>query len=161
MKQALVKTLTCVAVAVLCGTPQAVLAQEGTRLNKLIELFENDQSAFGVLSFDYSLNNARAMATSGLDFVFIDMEHAPLTPAQVRGHLMAMKGSDCAALVRVPWNDQVLIKPVLDMGTDGIIVPMAQTAEDVAQAFVDLARSRKTTAATVTVDGGNIAASLR
>ena len=34
-------------------------------------------------------------------------------------------------------------------------------AEDVAQAFVDLARSRKTTAATVTVDGGNIAASLR
>jgi NAD(P)-dependent dehydrogenase (short-subunit alcohol dehydrogenase family) len=34
-------------------------------------------------------------------------------------------------------------------------------AEDVAQAFVDLARARKTTAATLTVDGGNIAASLR
>ena len=34
-------------------------------------------------------------------------------------------------------------------------------AEDVAQAFVDLARSRKTTAATLTVDGGNISASLR
>ncbi|MDA1132922.1 MAG: SDR family oxidoreductase, partial [Proteobacteria bacterium] len=34
-------------------------------------------------------------------------------------------------------------------------------ADDVAQAFVDLARARKTTAATLTVDGGNIAASLR
>ena len=34
-------------------------------------------------------------------------------------------------------------------------------AEDVAQAFVGLALARKTTAATVTVDGGNIAASLR
>jgi len=68
------------------------------------------------------------------DFFWIDMEHAPLTPAQVRGHLMAMKGSDCAALVRVPWNDQVLIKPVLDIGADGIIVPMAQTAADVARA---------------------------
>ena len=49
------------------------------RLNKLIELMENDQPAFGVLSFDYSLNNARSMATSGLDFVFIDMEHAPVS----------------------------------------------------------------------------------
>ena len=34
-------------------------------------------------------------------------------------------------------------------------------AEDVAQAFVDLARARKTTGATITVDGGNIAASMR
>ena len=35
------------------------------------------------------------------------------------------------------------------------------TAEDVAQAFVDLARAEKTTASVVTVDGGNIAAALR
>jgi NAD(P)-dependent dehydrogenase (short-subunit alcohol dehydrogenase family) len=35
------------------------------------------------------------------------------------------------------------------------------TAEDVADAFVFLALARKTTAATVTVDGGNIEASLR
>jgi hypothetical protein len=35
------------------------------------------------------------------------------------------------------------------------------TAEDVAQAFVDLALAEKTTAAVLTVDGGNIAAALR
>ena len=34
-------------------------------------------------------------------------------------------------------------------------------AEDVAKAFVDLALSRKTTGAVLTVDGGNIAAALR
>jgi NAD(P)-dependent dehydrogenase (short-subunit alcohol dehydrogenase family) len=34
-------------------------------------------------------------------------------------------------------------------------------AEDVAQAFVDLAKAEKTTAAVITVDGGNIAAALR
>ena len=34
-------------------------------------------------------------------------------------------------------------------------------AEDVAQAFVDLALARKTTGAVITVDGGNIAAALR
>ncbi len=35
------------------------------------------------------------------------------------------------------------------------------TAEDVAQAFIDLALAEKTTAAVITVDGGNIAAALR
>ena len=35
------------------------------------------------------------------------------------------------------------------------------TADDVAQAFVSLALARKTTGATLTVDGGNIAAALR
>ena len=35
------------------------------------------------------------------------------------------------------------------------------TADDVAQAFVDLALARKTTGAVMTVDGGNIAAALR
>jgi len=34
-------------------------------------------------------------------------------------------------------------------------------AEDVAQAFVDLACAEKTTASVTTVDGGNIAAALR
>jgi NAD(P)-dependent dehydrogenase (short-subunit alcohol dehydrogenase family) len=34
-------------------------------------------------------------------------------------------------------------------------------AEDVAQAFVDLALAEKTTASVTTVDGGNIAAALR
>ncbi len=72
--------------------------------------------------------------SADFDFFWIDMEHSALSLANVRGHLMAMKGSQCAALVRVPWNDQVLIKPVLDIGADGIIVPMAQTAEDVAKA---------------------------
>ena len=54
------------------------------RVNKLIELFENGEPGFGVLSFDYSLNNARSLATSGLDFVFIDMEHAPFDVERLR-----------------------------------------------------------------------------
>ena len=86
---------------------------QAQRLNKLIELIENDQPAFGVLSFDYSLNNARSMATSGLDFVFIDMEHAPFDVERLREFLLGMtnkrsileKGSlqpDVVPFVRIP-----------------------------------------------------------
>ena len=69
-----------------------------------------------------------------MDFFWIDMEHSSLSLEGLKGHLMAIKGSDAAALVRVPWNDQVLIKPVLDSGADGVIVPMVQTGDDVARA---------------------------
>jgi len=65
-----------------------------------------------------------------LDFVFIDMEHNALSLETVQSHIMATKGTDAAALVRVPWNDPVLIKPVLDIGADGIVVPLIRTAAD-------------------------------
>ena len=66
-----------------------------------------------------------------LDFVWIDMEHNALSLENVQAHIMATKGSDTTSLVRVPWNDPVLIKPVLDIGADGIIVPLVRTADDV------------------------------
>lgn len=69
-----------------------------------------------------------------LDFVWIDMEHNALSLETVQAHLMATRGSQTTALVRVPWNDPVLIKPVLDIGADGIIVPLVRTAEDVRRA---------------------------
>jgi len=115
------------------------------RLNKLIELFENDQPAFGVLSFDYSLNNARAMASSGLDFLFIDMEHAPFDIERLRLFLLGMtdkrsineKGNlqpNVVPLVRIPaaGGAEELIaqaKQVLDVGVFGIFFPAVHTRE--------------------------------
>lgn len=145
MTHAVVKTLAYVGIA-LIGLPEAVLAQEGPRLNKLIALFENDQPAFGILSFDYSLNNARAMASSGLDFVFIDMEHAPFDVERLRVFLLGMtnkrsineKGNlqpDVVPFVRIPaaGGAEELIsqaKQVLDVGVFGIFFPAIHTRED-------------------------------
>ena len=118
---------------------------QAQRLIKLIELIENDQPAFGVLSFDYSLNNARSMATSGLDFVFIDMEHAPFDVERLREFLLGMtnkrsileKGSlqpDVVPFVRIPaaGGAEELIaqaKQVLDIGVFGIFFPAVHTRE--------------------------------
>ena len=64
------------------------------------------------------------------DFVWIDMEHNALSLETIQGHVMAVKGTQTAALVRVADNDPILIKPVLDIGAAGVIVPMIRTAED-------------------------------
>ena len=68
--------------------------------------------------------------TTVLDFVWIDAEHGPLSVAAVQGHIMATRGSQTTPLVPVAWNDPVLIKPILDAGTAGIIVPLIRTAEE-------------------------------
>jgi 4-hydroxy-2-oxoheptanedioate aldolase len=44
--------------------------------------------------------------------------------------LRAIQGTKCAGLVRVPWNDIVFIKRVLDAGVHGIMVPQVNTAEE-------------------------------
>lgn len=69
-------------------------------------------------------------AEAGYDFTWIDMEHAPLTIESALHHVIAVKGTDCAPLVRVPWNKAEVIKPVLDLAPAGIIVPMVNTAEE-------------------------------
>ena len=120
-------------------------ATSAQRVNKLIELFENNEPGFGILSFDYSLNNARSLATSGLDFVFIDMEHAPFDEERLREFLLGMtnkrlileKGSlqpDVVPFVRIPaaGGAEELIaqaKQVLDLGVFGIFFPAIHTRE--------------------------------
>ena len=68
-----------------------------------------------------------------LDFIWVDMEHIPFSLETVQAHMIATKGTQTVPLVRVAWNDPVLIKPVLDIGAAGVIAPMVCTAEEAAR----------------------------
>ena len=81
---------TSLLMSLLLSSHLASAQDESPRLNKAIELLENDQPAFGLLSFDYSLNNARSLSRSGLDFIIIDMEHAPFDVERIRQFLLGM-----------------------------------------------------------------------
>lgn len=74
------------------------------------------------------------IAGEGFDWLAVDMEH---TPIDVRGFYdvaLAVKGTGCAVLARLPSCDADLAKRVLDAGADGIIVPSVNTAEQAARA---------------------------
>ena len=73
-------------------------------------------------------------AEAGNDFIWIEMEHSYLDLRGVLGHIMALRGTQTAAVVRVPWNDPVLIKPVLDLAPAGIVVPMIRSADEALRA---------------------------
>lgn len=70
------------------------------------------------------------IAGAGFDFIWIDGEHGALDRGSIQTHLLACRAAGVAGLVRVPGNDPNQIKVVLDMGADGVIVPMVNTVED-------------------------------
>jgi 2-keto-3-deoxy-L-rhamnonate aldolase RhmA len=76
---------------------------------------------------------AEMLSRCGFDWLWIDMEHAPLSLEQVQQFLQA-KSETCPAFVRIPANDEVWIKRVLDLGADGIIVPQVKTAAEAERA---------------------------
>jgi len=78
---------------------------------------------------------AEAMAHFGYQYLWIDAEHGSYDKADILAHITAINGAGAGAIVRVAANDPTLIKPVLEMGPDGIIVPMVNSAEEAA-AFV-------------------------
>lgn len=74
------------------------------------------------------------IAGAGFDWIVVDTEHCPFNPETLQHMLMAFKGSDTVPIIRVAWNDKVLIKQVLDMGWDGVVVPQTNSADEVRQA---------------------------
>jgi 4-hydroxy-2-oxoheptanedioate aldolase len=77
---------------------------------------------------------AELLANTGLDFLLIDMEHAPHSPGLLQNLLMGLNGTECASLVRVPWNEPWIIKQVIDVGADAIMVPMVNNREEAVKA---------------------------
>lgn len=73
---------------------------------------------------------AEICAGSGLDWLLIDMEHAPNGLESVLAQLQAVAAYPITPLVRVPVNDPVIIKQVLDLGAQNLLVPMVETAAD-------------------------------
>lgn len=72
------------------------------------------------------------LAQAGFDFIWLDLEHGGLDITTVQLHIMAVELGGTTPLVRVPANDPVWIKRVLDAGAAGVIAPMVHTAADAA-----------------------------
>ena len=77
---------------------------------------------------------AEAMGHAGFDWGVVDMEHAPLDTMAVLQLLQALGNTKMVGVVRVPWNDAVMVKRVLDAGATTVLFPFVQTAAEAARA---------------------------
>ncbi len=117
------------------------------RENKTKRLIAAGKPAIGGFLMIPSPEVVEQMGYAGLDFVIIDTEHGPADNLRVAEMIRAAEAADITPIVRVRWvEDPMLILRVLDLGAQGVQVPMVQSrevAERVVQAAKYFPRGRR------------------
>lgn len=103
--------------------------------NPLRRKFAAKETAYGLWVTLESATVSEIAAEMGLDWICVDMEHGSLDYRDVVQHARAVRGSDTAVLVRVPSLTIDSIKRALDLGVDGIILPLVRSAAELTEAF--------------------------
>jgi 4-hydroxy-2-oxoheptanedioate aldolase len=70
------------------------------------------------------------LAGAGYDWLLLDMEHTTLDPSQVAGHVGAARGGTAELAVRIPWNEPIMVKRLLDAGVRTLMFPCVQSAAE-------------------------------
>jgi len=81
-----------------------------------------------------SAETAAQQAALGFDFLWIEMEHSPITLETLRNIILATRGLKAVPITRVPVNELWTAKRVLDAGSLGVIFPFCSTPELAQQA---------------------------
>jgi len=78
--------------------------------------------------------SAEVVSDSGFDWLLLDTEHSPNEVVDILPQLQAVARGSATPIVRPAWNDIVLIKRILDLGTQSVLVPYVQNAEEARRA---------------------------
>ncbi len=73
-------------------------------------------------------------AGAGFDWLIIDMEHSANDLPEVLQHLRAAEGGTAEPVVRLQWNDPVIVKRLLDAGARTLLFPFIQSAAEAKRA---------------------------
>jgi len=99
-------------------------------VNKFKHALKAGKPQIGIWSSLSSHIVAEILAHSGFDWVLLDTEHSPNELPMVQNQLHAMQGGSANPVVRVPWNDMVMIKRYLDIGAQSLLIPYVQSVEE-------------------------------
>lgn len=105
-----------------------------SKAQELLQKMQRGELVIGAHVFFTDCEITEMLGYVGYEFVWIDGEHSAHNKETILHHIIAASSAGTASFVRVPWNDPVLLKPVLEMGPDGVIVPMISTAEQAREA---------------------------
>lgn len=88
---------------------------------------ERGEAVIGVTITSTSLDIAALAAAAGFDFLWVEMEHSPLTLETLRHVVLTTRAHPAVPFARIPFGETWLAKRVLDAGVHGVIVPFTST----------------------------------
>ena len=74
-----------------------------------------------------SLDVAALAARAGFDFLWVEMEHSPITLETLRHIVLATRGLPAVPIARIPAGETWMAKRVLDQGVHGVVAPFTST----------------------------------
>jgi 2-keto-3-deoxy-L-rhamnonate aldolase RhmA len=130
------RTLVAAALAALSlAVAGAVSAQDAPRIyNTVKQKLARGEKVFGGTITTSDPDIYCAMANSGFDFLWIEMQHSPLTYQEVARMIWACRGAPAIPFIRVPDSTPGDIQKAVDIGALGIIIPLVDTVEEIRSA---------------------------
>ena len=92
------------------------------------------KAVIGAMMLVPCVETAAHIAGQGFDFLWVEMEHSPITLETLRLMALATRGLPAMLFARVPVNELWTAKRVLDAGVSGVIFPFTSSPELARQA---------------------------
>ena len=100
---------------------------------------QGDQ-VLGAMVFEFfSPGIAQILKLAGCEYVIYDMEHAGMGLETLKTQVAACRGCGIAPMVRVPRGEYHFLARALDVGAQGVMIPMVESVEQ-ARAIVEATR---------------------
>jgi len=102
--------------------------------NPIKQKLQQGESVFGAVISVNNVEIAAQAAALGFDFIWMEMEHSPLTLETLRHIVLATRGLPAVPFARPPVNQLWTAKRVLDAGVLGVVFPFTSSPELARQA---------------------------
>lgn len=93
-------------------------------LNRLKTALSERKPTFGLIATMPSIQSVQALASAGVDWLLIDMEHGPIDLTAAHAMIVAMAGTPMVPLVRTASQEAWQAKALMDLGVLGVCFPM-------------------------------------
>lgn len=104
------------------------------QLDKLMKKMADGKIVCGICVSLCDPAVSELVGMAGYDFVWIEGEHAAMGRYEMQNLMIGAHAGGAAAMIRLPYMDAALVRPVLDMGPDIIGFPFINSADDARKA---------------------------
>ena len=117
--------------ATVIGVPRIAESQQTPLFNTVKQKLAEGRQVVGATVATADADIYCAVASSGFDFIWIEMQHSPLTYADAARMIWACRDAPAIPFIRVPAATEGDIQKATDIGALGIIVPMVDSMEEI------------------------------
>lgn len=102
--------------------------------NIMKEMAQTRRAKLGTFLVEFNTPGiGQIMKAAGCEYVLLDMEHSGFNFESLKSMLRYMQSAELPTIVRVPSRNYNHIARALDMGAEGLMLPMVSSGEEAAQ----------------------------